>query len=143
MAAWFPACPVSSIFKGGRPANTNYDTALARFERAGAKCREGIAGLGEVEVAVAVARDPAARGEAAAAQHEVRMEPGLRVIPIRVGPESGIGRERARGPLPHPSHHLPQAARAGLRVGNARRGTAMPEIERAGGLRRSVAPRKA
>src|SRR5262245_50999372 len=62
-----------------------------------------------VEVAPGRPQKTRARGPAAAAQHLVRAEPGLRVLLIWVGDEARIGLEPILAPLPDVAVHLPAA----------------------------------
>src|SRR5580765_138920 len=69
-------------------------------QRAGAEAGEDVGAIRGVEVAKARACDARRRGEAAAAQHLVRAEPGLGVLLVRVAHETRVGKELARGPFP-------------------------------------------
>src|SRR5205814_6615705 len=113
-----------------------------KLYRAGAESRERIGALGGVEVAEAVVHEARARGEAAAAQHVVRVEPGLRVVAIGVGVEAGVRRERGRGPLPDPAQELAKPALARARIRQRKRRATVAQVER---LARSglVSPREA
>src|SRR5438552_10966557 len=119
----------------------NYDTRSPRFERASAKTGEHVRALGQVEIAEAVVRDPAARHEAAAAQDIVIVEPRLRVIAVRIRIEAGVWLECARCPLPDAAEQLAQAAGHRRRIRNGGRRTRMPQVERSGFVRARIAPR--
>src|SRR5690348_416521 len=84
-----------------------------RLPGAGAEARQDVAPIRRVEVPPGVAQQPSAGGPAAAAQHLVcRLEPGLRILLVRVGDESGVGLEIARSPFPDVADHLPAPVRA-------------------------------
>src|SRR5437016_1195996 len=78
-------------------------TCRSLAQRTSAKSDEHIAALRHIEVTKRPAQHAPRRGEARAAQHLVRAEPGLRVLPVRVDDEAGVWLERARGPFPHRS----------------------------------------
>src|SRR5262249_6942532 len=104
-----------------------------------------VVALGGKEVAVEWTREPGTGGEASAAQHLARVEPGLRVILVGIGSEARKGHKVGRRPFPHIPDHLPASEGA---VARGARGDVERAIEGkteigAPGARRCLAPRPA
>src|SRR5712691_4030508 len=78
-------------------------------QRAGAEAGDDVVAVRREEVAVARARDPRAGGEASPAQHLARIEPGLRIVFVRVRGEAGKRHEIRGRPFPQVADHLPAA----------------------------------
>src|SRR3954471_10783511 len=83
---------VSRIFSGAFMARI--------LQAAGAKAAEHVAAIRHVEIAERGPQHAPRRGEARAAQHLVRAEPGLEVIGVGIDDETGVALERAGGPFP-------------------------------------------
>src|SRR5262249_25430825 len=118
---------------------------LRSLSGAGAKSGDDVVALGGKEVAVERTRETGTGGEASAAQHLARVEPGLRVILVGIGSKARERHEAGRRPFPHIPDHLPASEGA---VARGARGDVERAVEGkteigASGARRRLAPRPA
>src|SRR5260370_4158397 len=95
-------CPLRRVFGEGQAVS----------QRAGTKPGDDIVALGREEVPVTGPCDPRTGGEASSAQHLARVEPGLRIVFVRIRCEARKRHEIRGRPFPHIADHLSATASA-------------------------------